>query len=101
MKGQFEFTPELLDGTNLTEMEVVHIMLDQQLRQAGVSERQRLVTGWFARRTDPYSGNKTYMWDVNIEYKFSRPHYLEYLRLLELEGWEIAFNYKHLKSILI
>jgi hypothetical protein len=98
MKGQFEFSPEILD-MDMTEMEIVHIMLDQQLEKANVPQNQRVVTGWFARRTDPYTGNRIYMWDTSITYKMSKPRYLEYLHILELEGWEIAFNYKYLKSI--
>jgi len=99
MKGQFEFTKELLDNINLTEGEIVDMMLDQQLRKAGVSENQRVVTGWFARRTNPYTGNRIYMWDTSITYEMSKPRYLEYLHILGLEGWEIAFDYKYLKSI--
>lgn len=92
MKGQFEFTQELLIGTNLTEMEVVKIMLEQQLRKAGVPERERLFTGWYARKTNPHSGNRQYLWDTTIMTKLNNPKKKEYFRILKMEGWEIPFN---------
>ena len=92
MKGQFEFTQELLDNGNLTEMEIVRLMLDQQLRKAGVSEKERLTTGWHARRVNPQSGNKQYLWDTNITSKLFNSKYEGYFRLLKMEGWELAYD---------
>lgn len=96
MKGQFEFTQELINGSDLTEIELVKIMLDQQLRKANVSERERLVTGWHARKTDPYTGNRQYLWDTNISSKLFNQKYKEqireYFRLLKMEGWEIPYK---------
>ena len=65
MKGQFEFTQELLSSGNFTEMEIVKMMLDQQLRKSGVSEYQRAYTGWYARRTNSHTGNRQYLWDTD------------------------------------
>ena len=93
MKGQFEVSPEMIYNLKMSESEVVRLMLDQQLKMIDVSEAQRLITGWYARRTVPYSFNKQYMWDVNIHHKINNPKYLKYLDGLKSDGWEIAFKY--------
>lgn len=92
MKGQFEFTQDFLVGTDLIEMEVVKMMLDQQLRKAGASEYQRAYTGWYARKTDPHTGNRQYLWNTEIIRKLTDPKYEEYFKQLKIEGWEIPYN---------
>lgn len=62
------------------------------MEHAGLSERERLVIGWYARRTNPITGNKTYLWDTTIHHKLGNSKYNDYFRELKSDGWEIPYN---------
>lgn len=89
MKGQFEISDELAAEVckkfNWNLGQLTNEIIAQQLNNWNHN------IGWFARRKTPF-GTTQYVWDDIFGEKIMHRSYINYLLMMQEDGWELAYD---------